>query len=136
MKQDQPFLVGQKAFIEKDGKVLVLFNDRNQLDFPGGKIQEGENDFSASLLREVAEETMLTIAVSEPVATWSFELPEERTNAGMRVFLVGYACKIIGGELKLSNEHLKYEWITKAELPRLNDGSGHFHALEKYFEKR
>ena len=42
MKNDQIFFVGQKAFIGKDNKVLVLFNTRNKIDFPGGKIQEGE----------------------------------------------------------------------------------------------
>ena len=45
MSQDQLFFVGQKAFIVRDGKVLVLFNPEGKIDFPGGKIQEGEEDF-------------------------------------------------------------------------------------------
>ncbi len=31
-----------KALIEKDGKVLIVFDPLYGLDFPGGKIQEGE----------------------------------------------------------------------------------------------
>ena len=44
MKNDVLLCVGQKAFIKKDGKVLVLFasDPGSPLDFPGGKIQEGE----------------------------------------------------------------------------------------------
>ncbi len=42
MEKDTLFCVGQKAFIEKDGKVLVLFDPIEGLDFPGGKIKEGE----------------------------------------------------------------------------------------------
>ena len=40
--KDALFCVGQKAFIEKDGKVLVLNDPEEGLDFPGGKIQVGE----------------------------------------------------------------------------------------------
>ena len=46
MKEDQVFYVGQKAFIDKDSQILVLNDSLNgELDFPGGKIQEGEFDF-------------------------------------------------------------------------------------------
>ena len=42
MNDDALFCVGQKAFIEKDGKVLILNDPGEVLDFPGGKIQDGE----------------------------------------------------------------------------------------------
>ena len=42
MKKDALFCVVQKAFIEKEGKVLILFDPVEGLDFPGGKIQENE----------------------------------------------------------------------------------------------
>ena len=70
MKNDALFCVGQKAFIEKDGKVLVLFDPVEGLDFPGGKIQEEEakdadaSSLILSLQREVREETNLEIEVS------------------------------------------------------------------------
>jgi len=136
MANDQLFFVGQKAFINKDGKVLILFNDRNKIDLPGGKIQEGESDFQRSLAREVGEETGLSIEIGDPFVTWSFSLPETHAHAGKKVFLVGFKCVYKGGEFKISNEHLRHEWVGKEDLPRLNDGSGHFKALEKYFADR
>ncbi len=61
MVEDQLLYVGQKAFIEKGGEVLILMDHDLGLDFPGGKIQEGEIDFTKSLKREVREETKLEI---------------------------------------------------------------------------
>lgn len=73
MNTDALFCVGQKAFIEKDGKVLVLHDPGGRLDFPGGKIQEGEakdaeaSSLIRSLQREVREETGLEIGVFGPL---------------------------------------------------------------------
>ncbi|PIR87549.1 MAG: hypothetical protein COU10_04035 [Candidatus Harrisonbacteria bacterium CG10_big_fil_rev_8_21_14_0_10_45_28] len=59
MKKDALFCIGQKAFIEKDGKILILNDPTEGLDFPGGKIQEKEardadaSSLSRSLQREV-----------------------------------------------------------------------------------
>jgi 8-oxo-dGTP pyrophosphatase MutT (NUDIX family) len=133
MKEDQLFFVGQKAFIGKNNKVLVLFNTRDKIDFPGGKIQEGEDDLLASIIREVKEETGLSVKIGEPFVVWSFALPENHKHAGKRVFLVGCKASYSGESVVLSNEHLRYEWVGKEDLDRLNDGSGHFHALQKYF---
>lgn len=135
MKRDKMFYVGQKAFIEKDGKVLVLFDPRNHIDFPGGKIQEGESDFVASLMREVDEETSISIEVGDPFTVWDFVI-SNTTNPdykGKTVFLVGFRCGLKGGEFKLSSEHSGYRWVGKAELREIDDGSAHFKALEKYF---
>ena len=51
MKNDALFCVGQKAFIEKDGKVLILGDPTEGLDFPGGKIQDGEAKDAELLLQ-------------------------------------------------------------------------------------
>lgn len=81
MKEDALFCVGQKAFVEKDGKVLILNDPDDGLDFPGGKIQEGEaidGDASSlfrSLQREVREETGLEIEVGNPFVVWYHEFP-------------------------------------------------------------
>jgi 8-oxo-dGTP pyrophosphatase MutT (NUDIX family) len=135
MAEDKLFFVGQKAFIEKGGKLLVLFDQEDKVDFPGGKIQEGENDFKASLLREVKEETDLVADVGDPFIVWSFDLPEHHPHAGKTVFLVGYKCDYRGGELKLSDEHLRYQWMGKEDTEHLNVGDGHSRALRKYFAR-
>ncbi len=51
MENEAIFYVGQKALIEKDSKVLILSDPLFGVDFPGGKIQEGEEDLILSLKR-------------------------------------------------------------------------------------
>ena len=133
MKEDASFYVGQKAFIEKDGQVLVLGDPIEGLDYPGGKIQEGEFDLVESLKREVREETGLEISVGAAFATWTNIFPPQHRLAGKRVFLVGYKCTYISGEVTLSNEHDKFSWITKENFNTVNDGASYFEILKKYF---
>lgn len=133
MKEDALFYVGQKAFIEKDGEVLVLGDPIEGLDYPGGKIQEGEVDLVESLKREVREETGLEISVGEPFATWTNIFPSQHRLAGKRVFLVGYKCIYVSGEVILSNEHDKFSWVTKDNFNTVNDGTSYFEILKKYF---
>jgi len=103
MKDDALFCIGQKAFIEKNGKVLVLFDPVEGLDFPGGKIQEGEakdGDASSlikSLQREAMEETGLEIEVFNPFAVWYHEFPKNHRNYPKVVYLVGFRCNINQG---------------------------------------
>lgn len=140
MKNDALFCVGQKAFIEKDGKVLVLFDPVEELDFPGGKIQEGEaKDADASSLvlalqREVREETNLEIEVFNPFAVWYHEFPKSHRNYPKVVYLVGFKCKYVSGEIKLSDEHNKFKWVDKNDYNEVDDGSDYFDALKKYFD--
>lgn len=138
MTQEQEFLVAQKAFIEKDGSILVLFDDRG-LDFPGGKIQENELDLEASLRREVHEETGLTIAIEQTFTTWLYTFEEGdtlNTHHLRHRFFVGYICKHISGEVTLSQEHLKYEWVNKENYRKAIDSVERdifCDVLERYF---
>ena len=119
------FQVGQKAFIERDGQVLVVFFPDGWLDFPGGRIEVGESDIVEALKREVREETSLEIEVGEPFATW--------LGRGETVYLVGYRCRYISGEVQLSDEHGGSRWVGETEYHELDDGSAPFEALRRYF---
>ena len=54
------FPVSIKAIIIDDNKVLCLKNERNEWDFPGGKIVYNE-DIENCLIREIREETNLSV---------------------------------------------------------------------------
>ena len=134
MPDDKLFCVVQKAFINKNGEVLVLFDPELGLDFPGGKIQEGEFDFAESMKREVREETSLEIKISDPFFTWYFKYPLGSRNYGKEVFLVGFRCEYLSGDVKISEEHHEFKWINKSNYHELDDHSDYFRALEKYFK--
>ncbi len=142
MNDDALFYVGQKAFIEKDRKVLVLNDPSEGLDFPGGRIQVGEakdGDASSlfrSLQREVREETGFEIEVGSPFVVWYHEFPKNHRNYPKVIYLVGFRCKYISGAIKLSDEHNKFKWVDKNDYSEVDDGSDYFDALKKYFEKK
>lgn len=79
------------------------------------------------------EETNLEIEVFDPFAVWYHEFPKNHRNFGKKVYLVGFRCKYLPGELKLSDEHSKFEWVDKSSYEKVNDGSDYFEALKKYF---
>jgi 8-oxo-dGTP pyrophosphatase MutT (NUDIX family) len=140
MKNDALFCVVQKAFIEKDGKVLVLFNLAGKLDLPGGKIQEGEinvedrNSLIDTLKREVKEETNLEIDVLDPLSVWYHEYLPGHRNYGKKSYVVGFNCKYLSGELKISDEHSGFRWVDKNDYEEVGDETPLFSALRKYFK--
>jgi 8-oxo-dGTP pyrophosphatase MutT (NUDIX family) len=119
------FYVGQKAVIERDGKVLVLFS-RGLVDLPGGKVQEGETDLVAALRREVREETSLEIEVGEPFAT--------DLSSDAAVFFVAYRCRYASGEVVLSDEHDAFRWVDSSSYQKLPNANPLYRMLRSYFE--
>jgi 8-oxo-dGTP diphosphatase len=79
------------GLIEKDGKLLVCQRTRHQTmplkwEFPGGKIEEGEQP-RAALRRELEEELGIVATIGDEIARIQHEYP----NGGMvelRFFLV------------------------------------------------
>ncbi len=135
MSEDAQFYVSQKAVIIKDGKILVMHDPEFGSDLPGGKIKAGELDFTEELKREVREETGLEIAVGNPFATGYFELPitSKNKNAGRKIFNVYYACTYISGEVKLSDEHDSYTWVSKDTLKDIVNQEQECNVIAKYF---
>ncbi len=129
MADNKKFYVGQKAFINKDGELLVLFNNNGGLDFPGGQIQEGEEDLETALKREVTEETTLDITVGKPIATWNIEVESPQKS----VFMVGYKCEYVSGEVCLSEEHTRFVWLNKQNFQEYKQNTIWFSLIEQYF---
>ncbi len=131
------FYVGQKAFLRKENQVLVMTSaDRagaTGLDFPGGKINVGETNLAEALQREVREETSLEIKVGNAFTTWTNDWTTDKYSQG-EIFIVGYICDYISGEVELSSEHTDFEWVNKDNYRKLDDGSRYFQALEEYFK--
>jgi len=78
-------------------------------DFPGGKVDPGER-IDQGLLREVAEETGLTIALGGVVGAAQSELD---TRIVAYLILEG---QLESGEVRLSEEHDAYRWVKKSEF--------------------
>ena len=105
--------ISVKGVLIHQDRVLLLLNERDEWDLPGGRPDPGE-DHRAALEREVREETGLAVTVGEALDEHLFEvLP------GRFVRILPFACRLAGGsDVVLSHEHLETRWLPLGELGR------------------
>lgn len=82
-------------------------------EFPGGKIDPGES-LDEALLREVAEETGLTVSIQGVAGTAESEAPTAKV-----VYLI-LERHVESGQARLSEEHDDYVWVDPEELPTVD----------------
>jgi 8-oxo-dGTP diphosphatase len=110
-------LVGVGAVIVADGRVLLVRRRteprRGHWSLPGGLFELGES-LSAGLVREVREETGLTV---EPVEL--IELLDRIHREGERVrfhyVIADYLCRVVGGELLAASDADAVRWVERTE---------------------
>jgi 8-oxo-dGTP diphosphatase len=103
--------ISVKGVVVHRDRVLLLLNERDEWDLPGGRPDGGE-DHRAALEREVREETGLAVAVGDALDEHLFEvLP------GRFVRILPFVCRLVGGsDVVLSHEHLETRWLPLGEL--------------------
>jgi len=116
----KPLILSIKIVIrDRDGRCLLLRRSMSskgnagKWEFPGGKVTGGES-FDAALLREIFEETGLTVSIKHAVGTVESDLP---TRKVIYLILEGY---LESGEVRLSEEHQEYAWIERKRLSEMD----------------
>jgi 8-oxo-dGTP diphosphatase len=123
------FNVGIKGLIENaEGKILVLKSSLKghglpteaYWDIPGGRIEEGEHVLEV-LKREIEEETGIKELKKEAeffhAVVSNHKIPHEDKILGL--VLMVYKVQIPkNSKIKLSDEHVAYEWVDKAEAAK------------------
>ncbi len=108
------FPVSIKAIIIDDNRVLCLKNERDEWDFPGGKIKINE-DIEDCLLREVKEETNLNIKNLKSLKPMNLKFN------GVQVIVFLFSAEIsCDSPIILSYEHTDYSFFLKSEIKDLN----------------
>lgn len=100
------------------GEVVLLLNEREEWELPGGRIELGESS-AECLAREIAEELNVQVEVGAPLDTYLFEVAP-----GKHVFIATYDCALVGAfEPVLSHEHRRLGLFGPDALPaNLPDG--------------
>jgi ADP-ribose pyrophosphatase YjhB (NUDIX family) len=105
------FVIGAVAIIENgNGRVLVArhtYRRHAPWALPGGWVRHGE-DPAETIVREIAEETGLTVEPLGPVAV-------QRESAWH--LTVVYAARLIGGQLRTSAEVSEVRFVAPGDWP-------------------
>jgi 8-oxo-dGTP diphosphatase len=109
------YFVAVKVFLEKDGKFLVMKDNFNDWDLPGGRIKKDE--FHADLTEVVARKMKqelgedLQYELGKPLLFLRHERVEQASgNPTVRIFAIGYPAKWIDGDVKMSERHTEMLW--------------------------
>ena len=114
------FPVAVKGVLIRDGRVILLRNDRDEWELPGGKLELSESPERA-LAREAKEELQLTIEPKSILDSWVYSVVP-----GVHVLVLTYGCSESSrDEAVLSDEHKELKWFPLAEVDSLRMPDGY-----------
>ncbi|GHC95378.1 NUDIX hydrolase [Nocardiopsis terrae] len=133
---DTPYIprtypVSVKGVVIRDNRVLLLRNERNEWELPGGKIEIGETP-EGCLAREVEEETGWPVRVVEILDSWIYHI----TQVDRHVFIVTYGCRVDShAPVVVSSEHKEAGLFTEAQVPDLPMPEGYKRSALAWFSR-
>lgn len=124
------FPVSVKGVVIRRGLVMLLKNEREEWELPGGRIELGETPMQC-VAREIAEETRLLVTVGPILDAWMYNvLP------GRHVFVVAYGCFIDGeADPVLSSEHKEIGTFAENQVPSLFMPDGYKRSIAMWFDR-
>jgi 8-oxo-dGTP pyrophosphatase MutT (NUDIX family) len=118
-----------KGVVVRNDRVLLLKNDRDEWELPGGRIEPGETP-EQCVAREIVEETRWKVTTGPLLDTWMYYIEV----AEKHVFIVTYGCYPDSyGEPTLSDEHSDIGLFTENELASLNIPDGYRRSITTWF---
>lgn len=111
------------------GRVLLLKNEREEWELPGGKLELGEEP-AACVVREVREESGWETGAGPLLDVWMYEpLP------GRHVFIVTYGCRRLGPETVpvVSDEHTQVGLFARDEAATLVMPQGYKDSIARWY---
>lgn len=137
-KKQEIYHVSMKVLLRDKDKVLLLYDSaENNLDLPGGRIDNTEKDIPLSeiIKREVQEE--LGMEIKYKLGSPAFQFRRYFQKENLHVFITVYEAEFLSGEIKLSSEHGRYQWMNlkNLELEKISFFSEEeYSAFKNFFE--
>ena len=122
------FPVSVKGVVIRNGAVLLLRNERDEWELPGGKLELGE-DPAACVAREITEEVGWQVTPSVLLDAWQYHIAE-----GVDVLIVTYGCSTNdGADPVVSHEHQEVGLFAEAQAATLRMPDGYRSSIAAWF---
>lgn len=122
------FPVSIKGIIKNRNRFLLLKNDRQEWELPGGKLELNES-IEKCLVREINEEIGLNTTVDRFVNAWIYHIYKN-----VNVLILTFYCKLKSHQIStISSEHKEIKWFSYQEIMKLkNLPQGYKKALKQF----
>lgn len=125
------FPISVKGVVLHSERVLLLKNERDEWELPGGRIEIGETP-EECVAREIFEETQWKVTTGPILDTWMYHI----NAAEKHVFIVTYGCHPeINAEPVLSHEHKEVGLFGENDIPRLHMPDGYRRSIATWFDE-
>jgi 8-oxo-dGTP pyrophosphatase MutT (NUDIX family) len=123
------FSVSVKGVVLQGDRVLLLKNERDEWELPGGRIELGETPEDC-VVREIAEETGWKVTSGPILDSWMYHIAVAVRN----VFIVTYGCHPIDPAAPiLSDEHQAIRLFEEPDVAELTMPNGYKRSIANWF---
>jgi len=124
------FPVSVKGVAVQARKVLLLENERDEWELPGGKLELGEEPPDC-LVREFGEETGWQVTAGPLLDCWQYHIRE-----GRDVLIVTYGCHVLSADPPaVSSEHKQAGLFAPDQVPDLPMPDGYKRSIAAWFAR-
>jgi mutator protein MutT len=121
------FPVSVKGVIIRRGRVILLKNERDEWELPGGKLELDETPASC-VVRELTEELQLDAEATQLLDSWVYTI-----EPGVHVLILTYGCtELRENDAVLSNEHQRVAWFAIDDLDSLHMPDGYKTSIRQW----
>jgi ADP-ribose pyrophosphatase YjhB (NUDIX family) len=129
MPNDKRYPISIKGVVVRDGAVLLLKNEREEWELPGGRIEWGETP-EECVAREITEETSWLVTTGPILDSWMYYIDAAETH----VFVVTYGCyPDTDAEPVMSHEHKEIGLFPESVIAELNMPEGYKRSIAGWF---
>lgn len=115
------FPISIKAVVEVDGRVILLKNERDEWELPGGKLEAGESPKDC-VEREIFEELNIRVEATAILDAWVYNVAQR-----VAVFVLTFDTSPIDHpvDLRPSHEHKEVGAFSYSEVAMLHMPAGY-----------
>ena len=125
------FPVSIKGVVFRDDRAILLRNERDEWELPGGKLEPHEAPADCCA-REILEELALPVSVDRLLDCWVYDILGK-----VKVLIVTYGCTLASATpITISSEHKEVGLFRVPELDALPMPEGYRDSVRRWWNQR